>query len=29
LLISKVTDFIQQIRGNESQPTDYGSTKTE
>jgi pimeloyl-ACP methyl ester carboxylesterase len=29
LLNSKVTDFIQQIRGKVSQPTDYGSTKTE
>jgi pimeloyl-ACP methyl ester carboxylesterase len=29
LLNSKVTGFIQQIRGNVSQPTDYGSTKTE
>jgi pimeloyl-ACP methyl ester carboxylesterase len=29
LLNSEVADFIQHIRGEISQPTDYGSTKTE
>jgi hypothetical protein len=29
LLNSEVTDFTQQIRGKVSQPTEYGSTKTE